>query len=69
MGSVYAGEYLVGGSTVNRYPIRLVANGCGTVTLTRYGGGWTNTYAFAGPLSANGKQEISAFIDVPAGQT
>jgi hypothetical protein len=69
MGSVYAGGYLVGGSTVNRYPIRLRANGSGTATLNKYGGGWSQTYSFTNALSSTDWQEISAFIDVPVGQT
>jgi hypothetical protein len=41
VGSVYAGDYVVGPNTVGKYPVRIVAKGIGDCRLTKYGD--TNT--------------------------
>ncbi len=60
VGSVYAGSYVT--NTVDRYPIRITADGSGTCTLVQYGGSWSRSYQFD---QAGEKSDV---VDVPAGQ-
>lgn len=60
LGSVYAGLY--DGGATNKFPLRIFSSSGGACTVTKYGGGWSNTYV----LAAN--SETSDVVDVPAGQ-
>jgi hypothetical protein len=60
LGSVYAGLYNDGAT--NKFPLRIYSSSGGACTVTKYGGGWSNTYE----LCAN--CETSDVVNVPAGQ-
>lgn len=46
VGSVYAGDYPDTATGVGKYPVRIVVGAAGTFTLTKYGGGWSQSWSF-----------------------
>ena len=56
VGSVYAGDYVVGTNTVGKYPVQIVAFGIGDCTLTKYrdtNTWWTWTFTAADFVGTN----------------